>query len=69
MHRTQKRVYVTSDNGVESGAIPTIFLKLLNINEDALHAEIVKVAYPIQQVAEAIYNSDIPDFYGDFLLR
>ncbi|SFM79792.1 Predicted phosphodiesterase [Chitinophaga sp. YR627] len=42
---------------------------VLHIDDEALHAEIVKVGYPVRQVAEAIYDSDIPDFYGDFLLR
>lgn len=42
---------------------------ILRIYENEIKAEIVKLEYPIEQVAEAIYKSGIPDFYGDFLLQ
>ncbi|MNK05821.1 phosphodiesterase [compost metagenome] len=40
---------------------------IVTLTEEGIDAQIVKVDYPIDQVAEAIYNSDIPNFYGDFL--
>lgn len=42
---------------------------ILTIMDKGVEAEIVKLHYPIQKVANAIYESDIPDFYGDFLLK
>lgn len=42
---------------------------MLTITEEGVEAEIIKLHYPIQKVANAIYESDIPDFYADFLLR
>ncbi|MBL1408498.1 metallophosphoesterase family protein [Sphingobacterium faecale] len=42
---------------------------ILTISADSIMAEIQKVEYPIQAVADAIYNSEIPDFYADFLLK
>lgn len=41
---------------------------ILVLEEEQIHAEIIKVEYDIQQVVTSIYNSDIPDFYGDFLI-
>lgn len=40
---------------------------ILNIADDRIHAEIVKLEYQIELVTKAIYESEIPDFYGDFL--
>jgi len=40
---------------------------IVMLDEEKSNAEIIKVEYDIQNVATAIYNSDIPDFYGDFL--
>ncbi|MBD2755780.1 metallophosphoesterase family protein [Spirosoma validum] len=42
---------------------------LLTISEAGILPEIVKVDYDLDYVAAAIYNSPIPDFYGDFLLQ
>jgi putative phosphoesterase len=42
---------------------------ILTLDEQKIEAEIIKVDYPIEEVASAIYSSDIPDFYGDFLLK
>ncbi|HTE26480.1 metallophosphoesterase family protein [Flavitalea sp.] len=41
---------------------------IVGVTPDSVTAEIVKVDYPIIETANAIYNSDIPDFYADFLL-
>lgn len=41
---------------------------LITLTEKGIDAKIVKVDYPIEKVAYAIYDSNIPDFYGDFLL-
>lgn len=41
---------------------------ILTIAEREITAEIIKVDYNIQEAARQIYKSDIPDFYGDFLL-
>lgn len=41
---------------------------ILTITEKEITAEIIKVNYDRQEVAQQIYKSDIPDFYGDFLL-
>lgn len=40
---------------------------LVTLTEENIEAKIVKVDYPIEEVVTAIYNSDIPDFYGNFL--
>lgn len=42
---------------------------ILQVTETGIHAEIVKLDYAIDEVAAAIYKSDIPNFYGDFLLK
>ena len=42
---------------------------ILRISEQGITAEIVKLEYPVQEVADAIFKSDIPDFYGNFLLN
>ncbi|WP_020596452.1 metallophosphoesterase family protein [Spirosoma panaciterrae] len=42
---------------------------LLTLTGAAISAEIIKVSYPIEAVALAIYQSDIPNFYADFLLK
>jgi putative phosphoesterase len=42
---------------------------LLTVDEHHISAEIIKLAYPVHETAEAIRQSDIPDFYADFLLR
>ena len=42
---------------------------ILRIFENEIKAEIIKLEYPIQEVATAIYQSSIPNFYGDFLLK
>ncbi|QBQ40958.1 metallophosphoesterase [Sphingobacterium psychroaquaticum] len=42
---------------------------ILQITETGIDAEIVKLNYAIDEVASAIYKSDIPNFYGDFLLK
>ncbi|NIG55405.1 metallophosphoesterase [Chitinophaga sp. Cy-1792] len=41
---------------------------VLQISEAGVDAEIIKLSYDNKYVAQAIYNSEIPDFYGDFLL-
>ena len=40
---------------------------LVTLTKENIEAKIVKVDYPIEEVAAAIYHSDIPNFYGDFL--
>jgi putative phosphoesterase len=40
---------------------------LLNVEQDAVTAEIIKLAYPIEETIAAIRESDIPDYYADFL--
>lgn len=42
---------------------------ILKISEDAVTADMIKLAYPVDEVAQAIYKSDIPNFYADFLLN
>lgn len=42
---------------------------VLTLGEHETEAEIVKVDYDVKAVAEAIYQSEIPDFYADFLLK
>jgi len=42
---------------------------IVGVAPDMVTAEIVKVDYPIFETADAIYNSNIPDFYADFLLK
>ncbi|WP_432670318.1 metallophosphoesterase family protein [Flavobacterium sp. SM2513] len=41
---------------------------MLTITEREITAEIIKINYDIHEVAQQIYNGNIPDFYGDFLL-
>ncbi|WP_293303766.1 metallophosphoesterase family protein [Pedobacter sp. UBA5917] len=40
---------------------------ILSIDTD-IKAEIIKLDYDIESLAQAIYESEIPDFYADFLL-
>lgn len=40
---------------------------VLNLFEDKVVPEIVQLPYPLEEVAKAIENSDIPNFYADFL--
>lgn len=42
---------------------------VLTLSEEVIEAEIIKLSYPVAAVAEAIYQSAIPDFYADFLLQ
>lgn len=42
---------------------------ILTISNIGIEAEICKIDYPIIEVAQAIYESGIPDFYGDFLIE
>lgn len=42
---------------------------ILSLDETGVKAEIIKLDYDLQAVAEAIYASPIPDFYGDFLAK
>lgn len=42
---------------------------ILSLTEERIDVEIIKVDYPVQNVASAIYESKIPDFYGDFLMK
>ncbi|WP_293904606.1 metallophosphoesterase family protein [Sphingobacterium sp. UBA5670] len=42
---------------------------IITLSKEGMEAQIVKVDYPITEVAKAIYSSDIPDFYGDFLIK
>ncbi|MGV0830823.1 metallophosphoesterase family protein [Empedobacter brevis] len=42
---------------------------VLTLNEHKVNAEIVKVDYSVQEVISAIYASEIPNFYGDFLAK
>ena len=41
----------------------------LKLDKKQIEAEIVKLDYDIRFVAQQIYASEIPDFYGDFLLK
>lgn len=41
---------------------------LLELSEEEISAEIRRLDYPIERVAQAIYESEIPDYYADFLL-
>ncbi len=41
---------------------------ILSLNENSINASIVKLDYRLQEVASAIYESEIPDFYADFLI-
>jgi len=41
---------------------------ILTLHEEGIDSEIIKINYPIEEVASAIYKSEIPDFYGNFLL-
>lgn len=40
---------------------------ILSLSDSGIDAEIIKLAYNLEAVADAIYASPIPDFYGDFL--
>lgn len=42
---------------------------LLHILEDSISPEIIKLAYPVDEVIDAIEKSSIPDFYAHFLKR
>lgn len=42
---------------------------LLDISENGVQAEIIKLNYPIQEVIKGISKSGIPDFYARFLER
>ncbi|QQT26362.1 metallophosphoesterase family protein [Sphingobacterium spiritivorum] len=42
---------------------------VITLTEESVKADIIKVDYPIAEVAEAIAESSIPDFYADFLLK
>ncbi|SUJ24539.1 phosphodiesterase [Sphingobacterium spiritivorum] len=42
---------------------------VITLTEEALETEIIKVDYPIAEVAKAIKESSIPDFYAEFLLK
>lgn len=42
---------------------------ILTLDENSIKVEIIKIDYPIEEVASAIYSSEIPNFYGDFLLK
>jgi len=41
---------------------------IITLSEESINAEIIRVAYDVNGVANAIYASDIPDFYADFLI-
>ncbi|WP_177733341.1 metallophosphoesterase family protein [Flavobacterium inviolabile] len=41
---------------------------LLHIDEQTTTAELVKLAYPVEETAEGIMASDIPEFYANYLL-
>lgn len=41
----------------------------LTLNKNKIEVEIVKIDYDTSFVAQQIYASEIPDFYGDFLLQ
>ena len=42
---------------------------IITLSEESVNAEIIKLSYDVNAVAAAIYASDIPDFYGDFLIN
>lgn len=42
---------------------------ILNIDDDAIIPEIVKLPYPVEEVIKAIEASPIPNFYAEFLKR
>jgi len=42
---------------------------VVTLTETEIKVAIVKLDYAIDEVAQAIYSSEIPDFYGDFLLQ
>ncbi|WP_312824200.1 metallophosphoesterase [Epilithonimonas sp.] len=42
---------------------------IITLSEENIDAEIIKIDYPVMEVASAIYASTIPNFYGDFLLE
>ncbi|MCW3110494.1 MAG: metallophosphatase family protein [Segetibacter sp.] len=41
---------------------------VLEIDSQQVKAEIIKLKYPVDQTIESIRNSEIPNFYADFLL-
>lgn len=41
---------------------------ILNTDGNGIYPEIIKLDYPIEETVEAIRNSEIPNFYADFLL-
>lgn len=41
---------------------------IIELNSEGISAEIRRLDYPIERVAQAIYKSGIPDYYADFLL-
>lgn len=55
--------------GRSKEAKKTASYAVLDINDEGVDAQLCRVDYDIAAVAEAIYQSDIPDFYGDFLLN
>ncbi len=40
---------------------------VLHIGQDGIQPELVKLAYPVAEVIAGIQESDIPDFYAEFL--
>lgn len=42
---------------------------IVTISDDRIDAEIIKIKYPIKKVAKAIFESEIPNYYGHFLLK
>lgn len=50
----------------ESQALATYLL--LNINEEGVQAELIKLDYPVEEVVAGILQSAIPDFYARFLM-
>lgn len=42
---------------------------ILTLTEEKLETEIIQLTYPIGKVVEAIENSEIPNYYADFLLN
>lgn len=42
---------------------------VLHVQEENIHPEIIKLAYPVHEVIKGIEESPIPDFYAGFLRR
>jgi predicted phosphodiesterase len=40
---------------------------LITLTQEKIEAKIIKIDYPIEEAASAIYKSEIPDFYANFL--